>query len=171
MSNSNIKPATTTKTNAPALQETLEQGIHAIADKGLYVGLGAVFLLFGAMKFTAYEAGAIAGLISNSPFVGFTQSFLGNGVISIAIGLVELTIGGLLFARFFSPKLSAIGAAGAAATFLLTFSFFFTTPGVFANEGGEFIISVLPGQFLFKDLGLLLASVVLLSESLKAARS
>ncbi|MEO1658708.1 MAG: DUF417 family protein [Pseudomonadota bacterium] len=166
MTNQNL----TAQLHDSAAVKKAEAITHTIADRGLYIGLGTIFLVFGALKFSAYEAGAIAGLIANSPFVSFFQSFLSERALSGTIGTIELAVGALLFGRFISPKLSAIGAAGAIATFLLTFSFFFTTPGVFLPEEGALIISVLPGQFLVKDLGLLLASVVVLSESVRAIR-
>ena len=140
--------------------------LAAIADKGVYVALGVVFLWFGGMKFTAYEAGAIQGLASNSPLTSFLYGFLSVQGVSNLIGTTELIIAALLFARFASPRLSLAGAAGAVATFIVTFSFFFSTPGVFLAEVGGPAISVLPGQFLLKDLALLAASLGALNDSL-----
>jgi uncharacterized membrane protein YkgB len=49
-----------------------------------------------------------------------------------------------------------------AATYLITLTFFFSTPGVAETTAGGFpAISALPGQFLLKDLVLLAASVCL----------
>lgn len=140
--------------------------LAAIADKGIYLALGVVFLWFGGMKFTAYEAGAIQGLASNSPLTSFLYGFLSVQGVSNLIGTTELVIAALLFARFASPKLSLAGAAGAVATFIVTFSFFFSTPGVFLAEVGGPAISVLPGQFLLKDLALLAASLWAVNDSL-----
>lgn len=147
---------------------TARAALAALADKGVYVALGIVFLWFGGMKFTAYEAQAIEGLVANSPFLSFLYGFLSVQGVSSLIGTTELAIAALLFARFVSPKWSMIGAAGAAVTFLITFSLFFSTPGVFLADVGGAAISVLPGQFLLKDLALLAASLWALNESLTA---
>lgn len=142
----------------------------SLSDKGIFFSLMIVFLWFGGMKFTAYEAGAIEGLIANSPLVGFLQSFLSTQGVSNLIGTTELLIAVLLAFRFVVPAAAVIGAAGAIATFLVTLSFFVTTPGVFLPEHGPFAISVLPGQFLLKDLVLLAASVWAFTNALTASR-
>ncbi len=147
---------------------SLRGAIRLLGQKGLYLALPITFLWFGGMKFTAYEAGAIEGLIGNSPFIRFLLMLFETQTASNLIGTVELLIAVLLLGRFVSPKLAVAGAAGAVATFLLTFSFFFTTPGVFEASVGGLGISVLPGQFLLKDLVLLAASLVALNESLDA---
>ena len=53
--------------------------------------------------------------------------------------------------------------------FLGTLSFLFTTPGVTA-AGGFPVLSVLPGQFLLKDLVLLGAALWTLGDSLGAIK-
>lgn len=150
---------TKTAASSSPTATTVRNALAAIADKGVYLALGIVFLWFGGMKFTAYEANAIQGLASNSPLTSFLYGFLSVQSVSNLIGTIELIIAALLFARLASPKLSAIGAAGATLTFIVTFSFFFSTPGVFLAEIGGPAISVLPGQFLLKDLALLAASL------------
>lgn len=144
--------------------------IDGIGTKGLLAALALVFIWFGGMKFTAYEAGAIEGLIANSPFAFFLLDIFGTQGASNLIGAIEIGIGALLAFGLFNPKAGAAGAAAAAGTFLLTFSFFFTTPGVFEPSVGGLGISVLPGQFLLKDLVLFVASVAALGNSLKAIR-
>lgn len=150
-----------------------ELGVHVtdLASKGIVAALILVFLWFGGMKFTAYEAGAIRGLVENSPLMGWIYAFLSEGAVSKLIGTTELIIAGLLAARFFAPKLAVYGALGAIATFVVTLSFFFSTPGVFIPETGPLAISVVPGQFLLKDLVLLFASVFALGSTLSAANS
>ena len=148
---------------------TVRNVIRAVAKKGLFVALPIVFLWFGGMKFTAYEAGAIEGLIANSPLVAWLLSVFSPQGASNLIGTVEIAIAILLAVRFVAPKLAAIGAAGAVLTFVVTFSFFFSTPGVFLEEVGGLGISVVPGQFLLKDLALLVASLWALDDALSAA--
>ncbi len=145
--------------------------LNIAATKAPYIALAIVFLWFGGMKFTAYEAKAIQGLVANSPLISFVYEIFSVQTVSVLIGLVEITVAALLLGRLISPRLSALGAAGAAVTFLLTFSFFLSTPGVGLAGHGPFAISVVPGQFLLKDLALLFFSLVLLRESLSAARA
>ena len=88
--------------------------------------------------------------------------------VSGLIGVIEVTTGLLIAARFFSAKLGALGGAMASGTFLITLSFFFTTPGVAEAAAGGFpVISVLPGQFLLKDLVLLAVSLWIFVDGLK----
>ena len=106
----------------------IRNAINVIAAKGIFVALPIVFLWFGGMKFTAYEAGAIEGLIANSPFVSFILQLFGTQGTSNLIGTIELIIAGLLALRFVAPKFAAIGAAGATLTFLLTSASSFQRP-------------------------------------------
>ena len=130
-----------------------------------------VFLWFGAMKFTAYEAGGIAPFIANSPLLSWLQAMLGVRGASAAIGVIELSTATALAAGAFIPVLSAIGAAMSCCTFALTLSFFLTTPGVAeASAGGFPAISAAPGQFLLKDAVLLAASLCLALASIDRAR-
>jgi uncharacterized membrane protein YkgB len=83
------------------------------------------------------------------------------------IGTLELSTAVALAVGAFVPVLSALGAAMSAMTYLITLTFFVTTPGVAeATAGGFPAISALPGQFLLKDLVLLAASLNLLVTSL-----
>ena len=142
----------------------------SLPDKGLFFSLVIVFLWFGGMKFTAYEAGAIEGLVANSPILSLLYTQLGAQGLSNLIGITELLIAVLLSFRFVIPVVAVVGAAGAIATFLVTLSFLVTTPGVFLPEHGTFAISVLPGQFLLKDLVLLAVSVWAFTNAREAAR-
>jgi reactive chlorine resistance protein C len=66
------------------------------------------------------------------------------------------------------PIFSALGATMCAATYLITLTFFVSTPGVAeATAGGFPAISAAPGQFLLKDLVLLAASLSLLLASVQ----
>ncbi len=149
----------------------LETQALRTSQRGLFVVLPIVFLWFGAMKFTAYEAEAIHGLVANSPFIGFLTGALSPQAVSSLIGVVEITIAALLAMRFAKPALAAVGAAGAVITFGLTSSFFLTTPGVFLPDVGSMAISVVPGQFLLKDPVLFLVSLYALGDALRAART
>jgi len=55
--------------------------------------------------------------------------------------------------------------------FASTLSFLFTTPGATVSSAGGFpVLSVLPGQFLLKDIVLIGAALWTLGDSLGAAR-
>lgn len=126
-----------------------------------------VFVWFGAMKFTVYEAEGIAPFIKHSPIMSWLGIFGTQGQ-SYFIGVIELLTGLALIAGAFRPMLSALGALMAAATYLITLTFFITTPGVAEQSAGGFpAISAMPGQFLLKDAVLLAASLVLLRASIR----
>ena len=65
-----------------------------------------------------------------------------------------------------SPKLSVVGGSLSAGLFFTTLSFMFSTPGVIEPSLGFPAISVAPGQFLLKDLGLLAVSIFVAGHSL-----
>src|SRR3984893_985331 len=90
---------------------------------------GGHFFWFGIQKFTPYAAEAIAPLIANSPFMRWLGMFGERGEAKI-IGTIELTTATVLVIGSVIPIASALGAAMACATFLLTSSFVFTTPGI-----------------------------------------
>ncbi len=133
----------------------------------LRIALVIVFLWFGCMKFTHYEATGNAGLIANSPFMSWMNTAFGIQGASDVIGVIELTTASMLFLGAFVPLASAVGAAMSCCTFAITLTFFVTTPGVFEPSLGGFpAISALPGQFLLKDIVLLAASITLLLNSI-----
>lgn len=128
--------------------------------------LVVIFVWFGCMKFTSYEAHGIAPLIANSPIMSWLHTLFGIEGASRTIGVLELSTAVALAAGAFVPLLSALGAAMSTATFLITLTFFISTPGVFEPSLGGFpAISGGTGQFLLKDLVLLAASLTLLLAS------
>ena len=84
------------------------------------------------------------------------------------LGTAEIIAAVLIAARPLWPRLSAVGSAMAVLLFASTLSFLFTTPGVLAASGFP-VLSVLPGQFLLKDLVLIGVSLWTLGDSLAAA--
>lgn len=125
-----------------------------------------VFLWFGAMKFTGYEANGIAPFIANSPLVAWMHTLFGIKGASYLFGVIELATAAVLIAGAFNPAASVLGAAMSCCTFVITLTFFLTTPGVSEPTAGGFpAISAAPGQFLLKDLVLLAASLTLLLAS------
>jgi uncharacterized membrane protein YkgB len=132
-------------------------------------GLVAVFVWIGAMKFTAYEANAIQPLVANSPLMSWLYQIFSVQAFSNGLGVLEIAIGAMIAARPISAAVSAAGSALAAILFLGTLSFMLSTPPVWeATLGGFPALSVAPGQFLLKDLGLFGASIWTMGEALSS---
>lgn len=160
----------------PAFARPSEKGLERLGTRLarfgsllLYPAMAVIFLWIGGMKFTDYEASGISGFVLNSPLIGWSQAILGIGGTAVMLGIYEIVTGLLLAGRFLSPRLSVIGAGMSVLTFLITLSFFVTTPGVSEPLAGGFpALSAMPGQFLLKDIALLAVSVYCLGESLMA---
>lgn len=132
----------------------------ALGTYGIYFALAVIYFWFGGMKFTHYEAEGLVPLVSNSPFLGWVYNIFSVDLFSSLLGVLEISIGVLIAGRLLSPKLSLIGGALSAGLFFTTLSFMFSTPGVIEPGLGFPAISVAPGQFLLKDIGLLAASLL-----------
>jgi uncharacterized membrane protein YkgB len=126
--------------------------LEGVGKKIIRYGLGAVLLWIGALKFTAYEAEGIQGLVANSPLMSWGYSVMTVRGFAALIGIIEITLGILIALRPIAPKLSAIGSLGAIGMFLVTLTFVLTTPGVWQQGYGFPFLSPMPGQFLLKDL-------------------
>ena len=125
-----------------------------------------IFVSFGIQKFTLQSAEGIALYISNSPFVSWLSIFGIRGEAYL-LGVVELTTAVLLIAGAFVPLLSALGSLMGIGTFAITWSFFFSTPGVVKwSLSTDPIAWNLMGEFLYKDVVLLCVCVVLFLASL-----
>ena len=88
-----------------------------------------IFISFGIQKFTPQSAHGIVLYISNSPFVWWLSALGIRGEADL-LGIIELTTAALLAAGAFIPVLSALGSLMGIGTFAITWSFFFSTPGV-----------------------------------------
>jgi uncharacterized membrane protein YkgB len=125
-----------------------------------------IFVSFGMQKFTLQSAQGIAQFISNSPFVSWLSVFGLRGEAYV-LGVAEFVIAALLAAGAFNPALSAVGSLMGVATFAITWSFFFTTPGVVKwSLSSDPMAWNLAGEFLFKDIVLLCVCAVLFLASL-----
>ena len=150
--------------DAAAIGAKLEVG-------GLHVTRYAVALVLiwiGAMKFTAYEAGAIQPLVANSPLMSWLYAIFSVQATSNLIGVAEIAAGVLIAARPWSATACVVGSLMAVATFVITLTFLFSTPGWEPSLGGFPALSVAPGQFILKDAVLLGAAVWSFGEALKA---
>ncbi|MBD9571908.1 YkgB family protein [Ensifer adhaerens] len=143
---------------------------NAISTAALYTSLVIIYFWFGGMKFTAYEAEGLTPLVGNSPFLSWVQPLLGVRGFSSALGVIEVSIGVLIAARYFNPLLSLVGGVLSAGLFATTLSFMVTTPGVFEPNLGFPAITVAPGQFLLKDVGLFAVSLWIAANSFAASR-
>jgi len=129
-----------------------------------------IFVSFGMQKFTLQSAQGIAQFITNSPFISWL-SVLGLRGEAYFLGVAEFVIAALLVAGAFNPLLSALGSFFGVVTFAVTWSFFFTTPGVVKwSLSADPMAWNLAGEFLFKDIVLLCVCVVLFLASLPRAR-
>ena len=133
--------------------------------------LAIILLWIGSLKFTAYEAKNIEGLVSNSFLFAWAYKAFGLQMLSNLIGASEIVFGLLIAARPFSPMASVFGGCGAIIMFLSTMTFVFTTPGVWEPGYGFPCPSGMPGQFLAKDLLFLAVAIWLTGESLRAAQA
>ena len=144
---------------------------HPVATVGRYLvryALVVVIVWIGALKYTGYEAAAIQPLIAHSVIFSWLYSILTVRTFAAVLGSLEIVAALLIAIRPLLPRISAIGSAMGIVLFLSTLSFLFTTTGVTAASGFP-VLSVLPGQFLLKDLVLVSASLWTLGESLGAA--
>src|SRR5215813_13026357 len=125
-----------------------------------------IFVSFGMQKFTLQSAQGIVQFISNSPLISWLSVFGLRGE-AYFLGVAEFGIAALLAAGAFNPMLSAIGSLMGVVTFVITWSFFFTTPGVVKwSLSTDPMAWNLTGEFIFKDIVLLCVCAVLLLASL-----
>lgn len=142
--------------------------ITRIGEFTTFAALAIIYLWFGGMKFTTYEANGISGFVSHSPLLSWMYNFMSINGFSYFLGVLEIAIGLLIAARCISPKLSVTGGILSVGLFVTTLSFMLSTPLVFEPVIGFPAITVVPGQFLLKDIGLLAASLVVIGNSLSA---
>ena len=143
--------------------------IKTLGEFLIRYGLVLVLGWIGAMKFTAYEAAGIQGLVSSSPLMSWMYKVFSLQATSNIIGVAELTAALLIAIRPISARLSAIGSVLAVCTFLATLTFLFSLPGWEKSLGGFPALSG-SGGFLLKDVVLLGAALFTLGDSLNAAK-
>ena len=146
--------------------------LQSVGGAVIRYGLAGVIGWIGLMKFTPVEAEAIRPLAAHSPLMAWAATALGVRAFSNLVGVAEVTIAALIALRPVAARASALGSALAVGMFATTLSFLLTTPGVWvASLGGFPAITVLPGQFLLKDVVLLGAALWTLGESLARQRT
>lgn len=147
----------------------LGRTLEGLGEKVIRYGLVIILLSVGALKFTAYEAEGVQGLVANSPLMSWGYSVMSVRAFAGLIGTVEIILGVLIATRPVAPKISAIGSIGAIIMFLITLTFLITTPGAWQPGYGFPYPSPMPGQFLVKDIMLLGAAIWTAGEALRAA--
>jgi reactive chlorine resistance protein C len=160
-----------TTTHMMAERMEHEDTLQAVGAYILRYGLAFVIAWIGFMKFTAYEAVGIEPLVANSPLMSWVYSVFSVRAFSAVLGVVEIAIAAMIALRAVSPKVCAIGSALAVGMFFTTLTFILSTPGWEASLGGFPALSVVPGQFILKDIVLLGAAVWSLGEALPYARA
>lgn len=143
--------------------------MQRLGGTALRAALVLIFLWFGFLKFTAYEAEGIAPLAMNSPLLSWAYGLLGQRGFATALGTIEIAIGVLIALRPVSARWSAIGSVGAIVTFAITLTLLLSTPGVWQAGYGFPFLSGMVGQFLIKDAVLLAASIWTAGEAFAAA--
>ncbi|MEI2301909.1 YkgB family protein [Ensifer sp. MJa1] len=156
---------------ATAALHLVDRHGQTVTAAGLYGSLAVIYGWFGGMKFTRYEAEGLVGLVSNNPLLSWTYALFSVEGFSNLLGILELSIAALVAARIIKPVYSLVGGLLSAGLFATTLSFMVTTPGVIVADLGFPAISVAPGQFLLKDLGLFALSLWIAVESLAAMRA
>jgi uncharacterized membrane protein YkgB len=142
--------------------------LSGFGQSALRFTVAGVLGWIGAMKFTAYEAGAIEGLVASSPLTSWLYGPLSLQGAANLIGGIEITTALLIVLGTRIPTAAIAGALGAIATFAITLSFLFSAPGWESSLGGFPALSVVPGQFLLKDSVLLAAAIWLLGDALRS---
>jgi len=122
--------------------DPLGDRITRFGDHALRYSVVIVLAWIGAMKFTAYEAGAIEGLVASSPLVSWLYTVFSQQGASNLIGSVEILTAIALVAGVYNRGIAIVGALAAIATFTVTLSFLFTAPGWEPSLGGFPALSV-----------------------------
>jgi reactive chlorine resistance protein C len=157
-----------------ATSEMAMECSHSVQVAAAYLlryGLVLVIAWIGFMKFTAYEAAGIQPLVANSPLMSWVYAIFSERAFSALLGVVEVAVAAMIALRPLSAKVAAIGSGLAAVMFLTTLTFILSTPGWEPSLGGFPALSVVPGQFIIKDIVLLAAALWSLGEALPEAQS
>jgi reactive chlorine resistance protein C len=160
------------------------------------VGIAAVFLWIGALKFVPYEADSITPFVANSPVMSFfykhpdqyKSHMTKEGELNPAkrawqtenntygysrgLGTLELSIGVLVLAGLASEVLGLIGATLAFLTPFVTLSFLITTPDAWvpalgdAQHGFPYLSG--GGRLVLKDGVILAGGLMLMADGASA---
>lgn len=127
------------------------QSAHTLGYYISLFGAALILLWIGIFKFTPTEASAIKPLVENHFLTFFVYKIMSTQTVSNLIGVIEIIIALLLI---FSAKFAVLkkyAGIGMVATFLVTLSYLFTTPGMWKVVDGVPVTDF----FILKDLMLL----------------
>jgi len=168
MTTATIKPTHTNDNQVHS--SSLDATVTRIGDYALRYSVVIVLAWIGAMKFTAYEAGAIEGLVASSPLSSWLYSVFSLQGASNLIGTIEIATAIAIVLAPFNKQIAIVGSLAAIATFTVTSSYLVTAPVWEASLGGFPALNVVPGQFLLKDLVLLAAAITLFGKALRQTK-
>ncbi|GIH26309.1 membrane protein [Acrocarpospora phusangensis] len=147
-------------------RDTVARNLQCAGAATLRYGLALNLLWIGRLKFEAYETENIRPLIVSSPPFARLAAMLGERQLARLIGVSEIVIGGLIAARPYAPRASALGSLAGAGMFATTLTFLATTPEAWQQKRKEPKPSIV-GQFLLKDIVLLGACLATAAEALR----
>ncbi|PON15496.1 hypothetical protein C2W62_23485 [Candidatus Entotheonella serta] len=99
--------------------------------------------------------------------MSWVYQLLSIQAFSNGLGVMLIAMAVMIGLRRASALVAAIGSGAAVVMFLTTLSFLVSTPGWEASLGGFPALSVVPGQFLLKDVVLLGAALWSLGDALQ----
>ena len=97
--------------------------------------------------------------------LSWTYSVMSVRGFSAVLGVVEIALGLMIAFRLASPRIAAVVGFLVAGMFLTTLTFLLSTPEWRSTMGFP-VLSVVPGQFLLKDIVLLGAAIYIAGEAL-----
>ncbi|WP_455591823.1 DUF417 family protein [Bacteroides sp.] len=100
------------------------------------IGILVIMLWIGVFKFTPTEAAGIKPLVENHFLLFWLYDVLSVQQVSNLFGVIEIITGLLLLFSLRYDRLRPYAAFCLVATFLITFSFLFTTPGMWQMVNG-----------------------------------
>lgn len=121
------------KKNMKAVIDKIISLFPCFAKAGHYVsllGIVVIMVWIGIFKFTPTEAEGIKPLVENHFLLFWLYDVMSIQHVSNLFGVIEVTTGLLLLLSIKIDVLRVFAALGLIATFLITFSFLFTTPGM-----------------------------------------
>lgn len=125
-----------------------------LARLGYYIsllGIVLIMLWIGVFKFTPTEAAGIKPLVENHFLLFWLYDVLNVQQVSNLFGVIEMITGLLLLFSLKFDVLRPLAAFCLIATFVITLSFLFTTPGIWK------IVDGVPNTdfFILKDIPML----------------
>lgn len=154
---------------APGLDTAKIHKLNALGMGLSRYGLAALLLIFGALKFTNFEAKAIQPLVENSPLMSWLYQVADLRTISGIIGALEIGLAVMIALRRWFPRVSAWGSIGGIVMFLTSLSFLISTPGMWTMIEGLPVPA--DGGFIMKDLIFLGVSIWTAGEALQHANA